>query len=1439
MKATIATLMSASLLAGWLAVMGSIGPAISAQPVSPDAPAQAHTVEMLVLMHQNGKVERYDPASGKHLGTLISGLPPANDLLADAEGRLLISTGLPGGMGTVLQFDPTPTGPNQNGKIETLIDIPEGYGGRVHRATGMAWHGKDLLVASQGDGKVKRYRYPEIDWVADIAQSTPGAMTQIAVHQDRLYVSEYGGQRIARTKHPINAEATPADISLEPWATSPGQSPWGLVFDPAGQTYFSTSTNRIHRLDGKSQVEWAGSGGGLAIPIGLRIGPDGSLYAANLQGKVTQWQTEKPTKGTPLRTIGGPEMQSPTSLVLARLGGPKGVGARKEFVYQAPGSDLKETPEKLAFFESKVRPLVLAKCVECHGEKKQKGGLRLDSKTAWLRGGELGPALVPGKPEESLLIKAVRYQEKELAMPPKQQLSADEMKILVDWVKDGAIDPRQEPFAGKEKKQQDQWEKEFQKRLGWWSLQPVQKVAPPAPMSGIATKANVGASSPWDTEPIDRFIRRDLDRAGLAPALMAEPEILLRRLSFVLTGLPPTPQLRERFLKASAMNSQRAYEALVDELLASPHFGERFARHWMDVVRYTDTYGYEWDNPAKGSFEYRDYLIRAFNGDLPFDRFLTEQLAGDLLPTPRINKELGINESLIGPMFYHMGEHRHGSSLVFNGVHQEMVNNKIEAFSKAFLATTVACSRCHDHKLEAVSQHDYYALGAVFMTPRWTSRVVDAPGKNDEAIAKLTSLRSAIRTELAKSWRQALQNPATWNATLAKAFAATKPATAPKIEEVSYPIGRLLVDDKETEARWKESAAQWNQARADRQKANAAYSVLADFAKPGIPTGWVMEGDGMTHGYTDDATPLIALEGDAVIAGLLPRGYHTHALSSRLPGALRMPAQHLVPGNFVSLKLAGGQFGGYLQIHENAFQGEEVTFLNDAKPQWRSFGDIGRVHGITRITYDFATSALNPNFPPRTGLAAGLPNNDFGYDKRSWISFTGIVTHDAGGTPQDTLDAFATLYEGPVPKTRQEVQERLSGWMTQVVERWCENKTQQGELAVLEWLLANKLLFNQKNDNLAKDATGKRPLADLLMDYRKTEQGIAFARTINSMDERDTPKAKLAFNARGNVDAIGEGIAPDFLQMFAGKNEVAQSSGSGRLELAQSLLRADHPLTARVYANRVWQWIMGTGIVATPDDFGHLGEKPTHPELLDYLATELVREGWSTKKLIRRLVLSQTFRESGQVNASAALKDPQNRLRHHYPTRRLDAEAIRDSLLSISGRLDESLYGRPIFPPRPAEDGSKRLYSGPVDGNGRRSIYQQMSIMEPPKFLVGFNLPDLRLPTGRRDTTNVPAQALILLNDPLVVLMAHHWAKETMKTPAATPAARVSDMFVKAFGRNPAPAELERWSEALADFATPTQPGNTTKEATLLKDEEAWAQLAHAFFNSKEFLYYR
>lgn len=1266
--------------------------------------------------------------------------------------------------------------------------------------------------------------------------------------------------------------------------------------------------------------------------------------------------------------------------------------------------ELVSAGEDIEFFEQKIRPVLVQHCYECHSAAadKPKGGLRLDWRGATRKGGESGPAVVSGKPEKSLLLDAIRYESFE--MPPSHKLPQSVIADFEKWIRLGAADPRDKAPSVTEAAAST-WKAQLAERSQWWSLQPLKVVSPPA------VKDNL-----WTKEPVDRFIRSALDQVNLTPAKSADPEILLRRLSFVLTGLPPDPNQLKMFRKAMKANPDLALAEQVDELLESPHFGERFARNWMDVVRYTDTYGYEWDNPAKGSWEYRDYLIRAFNADVGFDQLIREQIAGDLLPHPRINQEAKLNESLIGPMFYHMGEHRHGNSLQFNGIHQEMINNKIDAFSKSFLAMTVACARCHDHKLDAISQADYYALAGIFMTPRWTARSIDAPGKNDTAIAELKRLRGEIHKQMGKLWstktgplasgaalrdwayenRSSLQNAkigdiawpmaqllkeTIWydlkNLTAKSAAGSTelvvgvdntilaqgelantdtytvkfttdpgdvsllrlealtheslgnrgpgrtphgnfvlshlrvevKPFPAPnssasevrKINLVAaradysqpnYPVGDILdpaakkgwgvglggnVDrtawftfnepvalphggewtvfleqnygsqhllgrfrlvpgleavstrsDQSINESWVRLVTEWSSTREARQKINAEnFTFLNDFHKSGFPEGWSIEGEGIEHGYVTNGAPLVSLTGDTLVDQLLPRGYHTHALSSKLSGAVRLPAQDAIPDRFVSLKVCGGEWAGDIVVPQNAFQNEPLNFYDSkSSPAWKSFSDLGLKNGVTRVFLEVVTAPLHPNFPPRTGLArAGkmrLSAQDNGFDKRSWFSLTGIAFHKAGGTPADTLETYKTLLTGAPATTSQDAWQRISEWCSSAISRWSMQQATSEDVKIINWLLEQNLVPNQ-----AKQAT---QIAALVDQYREVEARIDFPRSVISMDERGVPPIQYRLNVRGNVDEEGPPIPRDFLEVFAGKHNVSDSKGSGRLELANYLSSRENPQTARVYVNRIWQFVFGQGIVATPNDFGKLGDRPSHPELLDWLAAEFMEEGWSTKKLVRRLVLSQTFRQSGSVTQSALNRDPGNRLLHHYPTRRLEAEAIRDNVLAVSGRLDQQLYGPPINPPRSVEDGAKRLYSGPLDGHGRRSIYMKMSIMAPPKFLVCFNLPDLKLPTGRRDVTNGPTQALALLNDPFIVQQAEYWAEQVIKDQSQQPEERVQTMFVRAFGRAPSTSELRRWTDAVSSFSQSNE---------LMREKAAWAELAHLFFNSKEFIYYR
>ncbi|MFM8219121.1 MAG: DUF1549 domain-containing protein, partial [Planctomycetaceae bacterium] len=391
------------------------------------------------------------------------------------------------------------------------------------------------------------------------------------------------------------------------------------------------------------------------------------------------------------------------------------------------------------FFERRVRPVLVAHCDRCHSRQvaEPRGGLRLDLKRGWQQGGRSGrPAVVPGEPDNSLLLQAVRHAAGVPAMPPDlPALPPQTIADLATWIAQGAFDPRETDPPAIERS--PDWETDYQARLNWWSLRPISNHPLPAVQHGE-----------WPRTTLDRFILSRLEREGLAPAPALDSRSLIRRLAFALTGLPPDPEVVEQFARAP---TEEAWQALVEQGLSSPRFGERWARHWMDVVHYADTHGYEWDVPAKGAWRYRDYLVRAFNSDLPYPRLVLEQLAGDLVE-PRTDPATGLNESLLGPLMLRLGERRHGDSAAAPGVAEEAVSNIIDTLGKAFLGTTLACAQCHDHKLDPIEQRDYYALAGVFMSTRFPARTLEHTTARDAVLTALRNQKPAVRQALARLW---------------------------------------------------------------------------------------------------------------------------------------------------------------------------------------------------------------------------------------------------------------------------------------------------------------------------------------------------------------------------------------------------------------------------------------------------------------------------------------------------------------------------------------------------------------------------------------------------------------------------------------------------------------------------------------------------------------
>lgn len=945
------------------------------------------------------------------------------------------------------------------------------------------------------------------------------------------------------------------------------------------------------------------------------------------------------------------------------------------------------------------------------------------------------------------------------------------------------------------------WEAAYQERLQWWSLQPFSEQTPA--VVGDETRVR---------NDVDRFIVKALESQGLQLAPAADRCVLARRLSFALTGLPPSREQLNRFLNDETPEAEHTY---VNSLLASPHFGEHWARHWMDVVHYADTHGYEWDVPAKNAWMYRDYLVRAWNSDVPFQQLVLEQIAGDLVE-PRIDPTTGANESLIGTMALRLGERRHGDNAAAEGVSQEAMTNTVDTISKAFLATTVACAQCHDHKLDAIAQQDFYALTGTFTSSRWLTRCVETTDRNAEVIAQLRQTKHQIRQEMAAQWRNS------------RDFIVKRLQAIPPKQTAADQFPETLV------AFWQRmQSAPIDRAAYDKERSHRVahnkekLKLLADFSQENASPGWQWEGSGMRHGLVDNGELVIADEGPTAVAQVLPAGRWSHVWSKRLAGAVRSPLFDSLAAPTISMGIAGGQYAGYTMIVDQAFHSERLKFLKQPSLAWLTitagkFDTLaGGIDDVPRRAYlEIATKSLNTYFPPRTGYG-GVKESDL-TDERSWFGLTQVYEHQQGEPPLDDLERFAPLFQAGQDKG--EVTQLFCDVLLQSVRRWADGACSSDDARLLDEALQAKLLPD--------DTAISAKLLDLVTSYRSAERRLQPDRTIGSIaDWQEGRNDRIGL--RGSYTDFGTRAPRGNIRFLGGPAQRATETACGRLELARNIASEKNPLTARVFVNRVWVHLFGVGLVRTPDDFGHLGEKPSHPELLDYLAKRFMDEGWSLKKLVAYLVDSATWRQSNATSELALERDPENRLCHHMPVRRLEAESLRDSMLFVSGRLDSTLAGPPIDPYRTATDPAKRLVCGPLDGNGRRSIYLKMTLMEPPRFLAVFNQPIPRLTSGRRDVTNVPTQALTLLNDPFVVAMARYWSEQLLNDKATSPTDRATNMFETALGRTPTRAEADR----LVHLAQQSAELHGNEISNLMKCQPAWQDAAHAIFNLKEFLY--
>ncbi|HUG91355.1 MAG TPA: PSD1 and planctomycete cytochrome C domain-containing protein [Planctomycetaceae bacterium] len=1038
-----------------------------------------------------------------------------------------------------------------------------------------------------------------------------------------------------------------------------------------------------------------------------------------------------------------------------------------------PAAD-RPTTEQLEFFERKVRPLLAENCWKCHGPNEQKGSLRLDSRDAVLKGGDTGPALVPGRPDESEMILAVSYDPGGYQMPPTGKLPQEAIETLAEWVRMGAPWPADRAAAAAA----DGDGFDLQQRARHWSFQPVRR--PDVPFVQDDT---------WPASPIDAFLLARLEPAGLVPAPAADRRTWLRRVTFDLIGLPPTLEETADFLTD---DSPDAGHKLVDRLLASPHHGERWGRHWLDLVRYAETAGHEFDYDIPHAWRYRDYVVRALNADLPYDQFVVEHVAGDLIDQPRRHPAEGWNESILGTGFWWFSQGKH-SPVDVRGEECDRFDNQIDVLGKAFLGLTIACARCHDHKFDPVSTADYYALAGYLQSTRQQIAFID-DGRIDAPRRRLEELKSEHRALVAQV------------AGLGVASASTRLKEARGMPATATPDDAEVFDDFAGEqfTRW--------------QPAGAAFG-----AGPTAAGEFVID--------TSAARPRVEV---------LPEGLaHSGRLSPRFLGVLRSET-FTITRPFIDYRVrrVGGRsepgrkhkngqihliVDGFHLIQNPLYGGLSINTANDGEFHWYR-------QDVSKLVGSRAHIEIEDEEPD-------------GYLVVDRILFSeGRRPADRPGAP--VLETLA----GPAIGGREALAKEHERIIAESVELWRDGRLASAEHANQRVALLNALLAASMSSDAAPLPEGvTRRLDSFVEEYRTLEQGVVPSRRAIAALEGTAENEHVL--VRGNHKRPGPEVPRRFLEVFAlpdsqpsAPDSRASTGTTTRLDLARRIADPSNPLTARVLVNRLWHHHFGRGLVPTVDNFGILGEPPSHPELLDWLAAEFWKGRGSRlltldsrpslKRLHRQLVLSAAYRMSSAVDPQADAVDPGNRLWHRMPVRRLEAEIIRDAMLAVSGRLDRRLEGESVLPfLTPFMEGRGRPpHSGPLDGEGRRSLYISVRRNFLPPLFLAFDYPTPLSTMGRRSVSNVPAQALALMNNPFVVQQAELWARRTLAEAddGATPEEIIHRLYQTAFAR---PATSQELAAALAflERRSGEPPGG--------HDVRRWADLCHVLLNVKEFVF--
>ncbi|MDB6154733.1 MAG: hypothetical protein JWL90_3186, partial [Chthoniobacteraceae bacterium] len=886
-----------------------------------------------------------------------------------------------------------------------------------------------------------------------------------------------------------------------------------------------------------------------------------------------------------------------TAAAVHAVGPPAAISTVKPAPVVAPAAPAKEAPpmedasmsmmgmaagqaalpkEQVEFFEKKIRPILAESCYKCHSTEsgKSKGGLLLDNREVTLKGGENGAAVKPGDPANSLLITAVNYKDKDLQMPPKgEKLSDAQIADLTTWVKMGAPDPRSAPAKG------GKLSGLTDKARHHWAYQPVTRPAVP-----------VVQNRTWPSTPVDAFILQKLEQKGMVPSPGADKATLLRRATYDLTGLPPT---LEEFNAFTVDESPDAYSKVIDRLLASPHYGERWGRFWLDSARYADTTGDRQNNNNQDyrfpyAWTYRDYVVRAFNEDKPYNRFIIEQLAADKLTDLKDPRDL----AALG--FLTVGSRLGGAN--------DIINDRIDVVSKGFLGMTVVCARCHDHMFDPIPTKDYYALHGIFAS-----------------------------------------------------------TVEPKEKPIITGVG-----DKKQHEEFKKKIAGLEQENRD-----AYYSVV------------------------DDNNRLFRQKATAyIMVGYLGRGNNSEenqkrAIALRTSENLAAPLSQFMEGRvrgndsiFLPIKLyseAGDNWkattAAIVENKEKKINPLVAAAFYGTEP--KSFDDVAAVYGKLFASVD----GKGKEFIQANAAAKAPTDKVTGFEP----ALMELLQVPFRVSLASTLNSDTIIKES-------------NGWPLQI----------RGQA---------KFVFARINETFLTDP-GADTRAMVVEDSRQPMDSPVFI--------------------RGEAGSRGDIVPRRFLEVLSGGKPTPFKQGSGRLELAQAIANKNNPLTARVIVNRVWLHHFGEGFVRTPDDLGTQSEAPSHPELIDYLSSYLMDQNWSIKKLHKLIMLSKVYQESSFTIKKHEEIDPFNRLLWRANVRRLEFEAVRDSLLVFSGQLDRTVGGQPV-----------NLADEPY--SFRRSVYGYIDRGNVPELMSHFDFSNPDMPNSKRATTIVPQQALFLMNSPMAV----------------------------------------------------------------------------------------